>query len=402
MSAAPPAGVFLCSAQLGCPANLALTTQLYNWVEANQWPWRDVDAADCIIIVGCSILVEYRRDLVAALQYFAQRYPQKRIFALGCFLDEDRFEAPQVRYVALGREHELDALLQAGARLRSVSPVSTAETDREVQALAGSPRVFDRPLNVVVQTGCLSRCHYCVEPTLFPAVHSVPLAEVVARCRDGIRKGYRNFLIGGADVTSYGHDLGLDVTDLFAALFAEVFDARPDLRVGFKALEPSRFIRHFPVLRRYFETQRIDWIYLPIESGSDRVLQTMNRKYRVEDLLQVVRELRALAPSLRIETDFVVCYPTESREDFEASLRLVEQFDHWNLVPFGRHEHTRASALPDEFTPEERARRCAVAQSMMQQQVRRYRPECRTLDEVPPPVPSGLCVLSRRLGRRLE
>ncbi|MBI5477728.1 MAG: radical SAM protein [Deltaproteobacteria bacterium] len=400
-----PRSVFLCSRQLGCPANLDLATQLHNYVVENRWAFTDAESADCIILVSCSILVEYRRGVVATVEYLVRRHPKKRIIVTGCFVEEDLVDAPNVTYVAMSRRDDFDALFEPAVRLRDVSPVSTAEEDQEVRSLGNEKAVFDRPYSVLVATGCLSRCHYCLEKNLFPKVHSVPLAEVVARCREGVRKGYKNFLIGATDVCSYGHDLGCDVTDLFAALFSGPFKGRPDLGVGLKALEPSRFIKHFPRLKPYFEKCRIDWIYLPIESGSDRVLKTMNRKYRVADFLRVVRELRQAAPKLRIETDFVIAYPTETREEFEASLKLVELFDHWNLVVFGRHENTRAFTMKDEFGPEERARRCEIVRSMSAQAVRSYRPECRTLQwvELPAEVSEPeIAVLSKQLaGKRL-
>jgi tRNA A37 methylthiotransferase MiaB len=400
-----PRAVFLCSRQLGCPANLDLATQLHNWVVANGWTFTDAAQADCIILVSCSILVEYRRGVVATVRYLARRYPKKQVIVTGCFVPEDVVAAPNVTYVEIAKRDKLDALLAPAVPLRSASPVSTGEEDQEVRALGNDRAVYDRPYSVLVATGCLSRCHYCLEKNIFPKVTSVPLAEVVARCEAGVRKGYKNFLIGATDVCSYGHDLGCDVTDLFAALFDGPFRGRPDVGVGFKAFEPSRFIKHFPQLRPYFAEHRIDWIYLPIESGSDRVLKTMNRRYSVADFLRVVGELRQAAPRLRIETDFVIVYPTETREEFEASLALVGLFDHWNLVVFGRHENTRAFAMKDEFTAEERARRCAIAQEMSRQAARTYRPECRTLRfvELPPDVGEAeIAVLSKQLaGKRL-
>jgi threonylcarbamoyladenosine tRNA methylthiotransferase CDKAL1 len=394
--------LFVCSAQLGCPVNLAFTTRLHNWIEANGWALEPAATADYLVVVSCSILVEYRRAMVAAVTHLARRYPQQQILVTGCFVPEDVVRAPNVAYIGMDETALFDRRLTPAVPLRDAPSISIPEEDAEVRALAASPAVYDRPYNVLVATGCLSRCHYCLEKNLFPKIQSVPLATVVATCQEGLRKGYRSFLIGGTDVASYGRDLGLDLTDLFAALFSgEAFGGRGDVAIGFKALEPSRFLQHFPRLKPYFQEQRIDWIYLPIESGSDRVLASMNRHYRVDELLRVVGELREVAPRLRIETDFVICYPTEQREDFEASLRLVDRFDHWNLVVFGRHENTAACAMPDEFSPEERARRLEIVAAMVARESRPYRPECRTLIELQqaaPPGPAGLFVLSPRLA----
>ncbi len=400
-----PRGVFLASSQLGCPANLALTTQLHNYVVANGWTFEPAESADCLVVVVCSILLEYRRSVTERVQYLLRRYADKQIVVTGCFVKEDMLEAPNLTYIPMAEKDAFDSTFRPfdpSARLRDVSSLSTAAEDSAVREIRDAKAVFDRPYTVSVQTGCLSRCAYCIERNLFPEIKSMPPADVVSSFRTGLEKGYRNFIVGGTDVCSYGADLGLDVTDLFDALFGEVFTGQPGVGVGLKAVEPSRFIRHFEVLKKYFETRRIDWIYLPIESGSDRVLRTMRRKYRVEEVLQAVAELRRITPSIRIETDFVVCFPTETAEEFEASLRLLDRFDYSNIVVFNRHRDTEAFSMKDEFGPEERARRRAVVEALCARRVETYRPECRTQIEVPLSLSggSGLFVLEPRLARR--
>jgi threonylcarbamoyladenosine tRNA methylthiotransferase MtaB len=395
--------VFLCSKQLGCPVNLPLTTQLHNYVLANKWAFRDAGSADYIIVVSCSILLEYREEMVALVRYLARRHPRQQIIVTGCFVKEDMVRAPNVTYIPLAQTRRFDALLHPAVPLRAVPARSTPEDDAQVQALGDAKAVFDRPYQVLVGKGCLSNCAYCIEKILFPKAQSVPLAEVVSACQEGVRKGYTNFLIGGVDISSYGRDLGLDVRDLFRALFTRVFTGGCGLSVGFKALEPAGFIAHFADLKRYFRTGRISWIYMPIESGSDRVLRSMRRRYRVRDFMRVVRELRCLAPRLRIETDFVFCYPTETRQDFEASLRLLRHFDHFNLVVFGRHRGTAAFAMKDAFSPAEKARRCRIIREIASRQRPCHRPECRSRAMPRLPAASGassFAVLSQKLAAR--
>lgn len=382
--------VFLCSNDLGCPANLAWTTQLHNYVTQNSWAFQDAGAAELIIIVCCIILVEEHRKAVgAAVRHFSTRYPRKKIIVTGCFVDEDFADAPNVVCLPMSRPDAFDALLKPAVPLRDAPSVSTPEMDLEVRALRGGKAAFNKPYHVLASTGCLNRCSYCIEQNLFSRVRSVPIDEVVARCQDGIRKGYTNFIIGSTDLSSYGHDLGCDVADLISALFSRAFDGERKIGVGFKAFEPSRFIKQFPRLRKYFQTGMIDWIYLPIESGSDSVLRSMRRPYRVKDVLKVVKELRRAAPALRIETDFVFCYPTETKEDFEASLRLLELFDHRTLVVFSRHKDTPAFAMKDVFSPEEKARRCEVVRALNASVVPSYRAECDARHEVPPASPGA-------------
>jgi tRNA A37 methylthiotransferase MiaB len=384
-----PRTVFLCSRELGCPINLSFTTRLHNFALANGLSFRDAAAADIIIIVSCSTLPAMRRGVAAAARYYARRFPAKRVVVTGCFVTEDEVRAPNLTYLRMSQEAEFDALFGAAAPLRRAASGAPREEASELRALAGVRDAFDRPYNVMVSTGCLNHCAFCIQKSIFPKVQSVPLARVVAACREGLRQGYRNLVLGGSDIASYGRDLDCDVTDLFAALFSQALMGQPDAVLGFKGLEPSGFIRHFPKLRKYFATGRIGWICLPIQSGSDRVLRSMDRRYRAADVIRVIKELRRAAPRLRIDTDILFCYPTETKADFAASLRILERFDHVQALMFQRHRGTKAFALKDVFSAAEKARRRRVMRAVEKRSTASRRPECRLRTAVRLPSPLG-------------
>ncbi len=382
-------GVFLVSRELGCPVNLSLTTRLHNYVAANGWALREADEADYIVIVSCSTLPAMRESVISAVEYFAGRYPSKKIVVTCCFVKKDMVEAPNVFYVPLAQRDQLDTWFDPTVPLRDVASGSTVEDDREVRTLRDPRALRSRPYNVLVAAGCLNHCAYCIGKSVFPTVQSVPIDEIVAQCQEGLRKGYGNFVIGASDVGSYGADIGVGVTDLFSALFTRAFPDRRDLVVGFKGFEPSRFLQNFDALEDYFRSGRIDWLCLPIQSGSNGVLKAMNRNYRIEDVIAAVEELRRLAPALRIETDLIYCFPTETAEDFDASLKTLRHFDHVQILMFQRHENTAAGRMQDVFTPEERARREEVVRDIEARAKPRERPECRFLVDVRLPSRNG-------------
>jgi tRNA A37 methylthiotransferase MiaB len=382
-------GVFMCTREPGCPINLSLATRLHNYVVQNQWEFRDLESADFIIIVSCSTLPEWRQSVKAAAEYFAGRYPKKQVVVTCCFAQQDVVQAPNLTYVALDQADEFDAIFHPTVPLRTISSGATLEDNQEVKALGTGRAVTTRPFNVMVAAGCLNRCAFCIGKNVFETVKSVPITEIVAQCQEGLRKGYTNFVIGASDVGSYGHDLGCDVTDLFAALFSKAFVGRSDVIIGFKGFEPSRFIRYFDRLKQYFKSGRIDWLCLPVQSGSDSVLQSMNRKYKIADVIRVIKELRQVAPRLRIETDLIICFPTETAEDFDASMKLLEHFDHVQMLPFQLHEDTKAATLKRVFTDEEAERRRKVMESLQQNEAHYERPECRSRIDISLPSPLG-------------
>jgi tRNA A37 methylthiotransferase MiaB len=358
--AAPAHTLFVCSTNAGCPINLPYLVQLNNYVRANEWAFGDVETADTIIISNCGSWPPYRKSVPATVQYLATHYPSKRIVVTCCYVKKDMVHAPNVSYVQFHDRDQFDAMLSARVPLEAVASGSTPGDDARVRVLS-DPRVkLGLPYNIVVSTGCLNHCAFCNQKNIFPKLKSRTLAEVVAECREGLAKGYTHFVIGASDLASYGRDLDLDVTDLFEALFRDVLRQTPGLVVGLWAMEPAGLLRHFEQLEPYFAEDRISWMRMPVQSGSDSVLRSMNRHYRVADVVRVIRELRRLAPRLKIDTDLMFCYPTETRADFEASLRLAEEFDEASMLVFGRHDGTRAYTLEDVFDAEEKARRCAI------------------------------------------
>lgn len=378
----------MCTREPGCPINLSLATRLHNYVVENGWEFRDLESADSIIIVACSTLPEWRQSVKAAAEYFAGHYPQKQIVVTCCFPKQDVVTAPNLTYVPLARVEEFDAIFHPRVPLRSISSGATVEDIGEVKSLPPAA-VHTRPFNVLVAAGCLNRCAFCSGKSIFATVQSVPIAEIVALCQEGLRQGYTNFVIGASDVGSYGHDLGLDVVDLFEALFAKAFAGRTDLLIGFKGFEPRRFLRHFAALKPYFASGRIGWLCLPIQSGSDRVLRSMNRGYAIADVLAAIQELRRIAPRMRIETDIITCFPTETAEDFEASMKMLEHFDHVQMLEFQLHEDTRAAKLTRVFDDAEAERRRQVMATLQQREADYVRPECRSRIDVSLPSPMG-------------
>jgi tRNA A37 methylthiotransferase MiaB len=365
-----PAGrVYLYNREPGCPVNQALTNRIHNFLAANGWTLSEADGADRFVIVSCSALPEMRHRLVAMARDFARQHPSKPVIITCCYMKDDQVELPNVHYVPLSEAGTFDALFgHPGVRMRDVSSGATVEEEHEVRALKDArdeQSVFVRPYNVMVAVGCLNHCAFCSGKSMFATVRSIPIPEVIAECRSGVEKGFTNFIIGASDLASYGRDIGSNVRELFDAIFTQVLEGRPELALGLKGIEPSGLLRHFEELRPFFRSGRIRWLELPIQSGSDAVLRSMNRRYQAADVLQAIREIRAMAPGIRVNTDVIFCYPTETDADFEASLGILDHYDNVQMLMFQRHQETAAAAMQDVFPPEEKARRQAVVDAVL-------------------------------------
>jgi tRNA-2-methylthio-N6-dimethylallyladenosine synthase len=215
---------------------------------------------------------------------------------------------------------------------------------------------------VSVSYGCDNFCSYCIVPYVRGPERSRPLNTVVAEVVDLARSGIREITLLGQNVNSYGRDLpgGVDFAALLQA--ADKAGAAEGLaRLRFLTSHPkdltARLIEAMATLQTVCEH-----IHLPVQSGSNRVLQAMNRGYTREHYLELIRRLREPMPLVGLTTDIIVGFPGETVEDFEHTLDLVREagFDSAFTFAFSSRRGTAAAGLADQVPPEVRRERLAL------------------------------------------
>jgi tRNA-2-methylthio-N6-dimethylallyladenosine synthase len=196
---------------------------------------------------------------------------------------------------------------------------------------------------VTVQRGCDYRCTFCIVPTTRGPERSRTLADVVREAEQLLSRGVTEVTLLGQTVNSY-HDGTHDFADLLRAV-----GAIPGLsRLRFTSPHPNDFSDR--VIAAMAEVEAMcEYVHLPAQSGSDRVLKRMLRRYTRAGYLDVVQRLRAAIPDLTLSTDIIVGFPGETDEDFDATLSLVDEvgFDSAFTFRFSPREGTPATRLPD-------------------------------------------------------
>ena len=238
-------------------------------------------------------------------------------------------------------------------------PDATVEVEEESDSFAADlPTTREHPWHawLPITQGCDNFCTYCIVPYVRGAERSRPLADVVAQAEALVADGVLEITLLGQNVNSYGRDLSDN--DSGEPLFAEVLKAVAATgvkRLGFATSHPKDLLQE--TIEVMANTPSVmHHLHLPVQSGSNKVLEAMGRCYTREQYLDLVTRLRAAIPHITLSTDMIVGFPGESDEDFEDSLDLAKElvFDQMFTFLYSKRAGTPAAEMTNEV-PAERA-----------------------------------------------
>jgi len=327
---------------------------------------------DGYIINTCSVTAMADRKNRTLIRRLRKERPDAVIGVCGCYSQHDpaAVEALGVDVVggSGGREEFLQRMLTATRGSCSVS-VDRALARREFEVLpAGGLEERTRAM-LKVQDGCVNFCTYCIIPYTRGPVRSAPLELAVAQARELAEKGYRELVVTGIEIASWGMDLPRKPP--LAELIRSICLAVPDLRVRLGSLEPRCITEDFcremaalPNLCGHF--------HLSMQSGCDAVLARMRRKYDTARYLESVELLRRYFPGCAITTDMIVAFPGETEEEFSQSLAFIRKcgFAAMHIFPYSQRPGTPADKMPGQLpnaVKEQRSRQAIAVAADMEQ-----------------------------------
>lgn len=204
---------------------------------------------------------------------------------------------------------------------------------------------------VNIAYGCNNFCTYCIVPYVRGRERSRLPENVVDEVKNLVNEGYKEITLLGQNVNSYGHDLKNDVG--FASLLDEIGKIEGKFRLRFMSNHPKDLTEDvIEAIKR--NPHACHAIHLPVQSGSNRILSLMNRRYSVEKYLSQIESIRKIIPDCAITTDIIVGFPTETEEDFIDTVKLVEtvKFDGAFTFVYSKREGTKAAVMDGQIDPE--------------------------------------------------
>ena len=351
---------------LGCKVNQYETQAMERLLVALGNAPAPENEADALIVNTCTVTAVADRKNRTLIHRLRREHPDAVLGVCGCYaqVSTDDVAAMGVDVVSGsgGRDEFVQLLLQA-CRERGTAPVVAVDAAlkrRDFERLpAGGLRERTRAM-LKVQDGCNNFCTYCIIPDARGPVRSLPLAEAVAQARALAEAGYREIVVTGIEIASWGWDLrdGSGFTDLAEALCRAV----PETRVRLGSLEPRVVDEAF--CRRLAACPNLcPQFHLSLQSGSDTVLKRMHRKYDSARFFESVTLLRKFFPGCAVTTDLIVGFPGETEEEFGQSLDFLRTcgLSMFHIFPYSRRKGTPAAAMPGQIPNAVKERRAAEA-----------------------------------------
>ena len=366
---------------LGCKVNQYETQAMEQQLAGlGHKPSAEADS-DIFIVNTCTVTAVADRKNRTLLHRLRREHPDALLGVCGCYSQISPEEAAKTGADVVsgsgGREEFLQRLLalwrekEAGGVCRQDVAVDNALQRRTFECLpAGGMRERTRAM-LKVQDGCNNFCTYCIIPYARGPVRSESLDRAVAQTRALAEAGYREVVVTGIEIASWGWDLkdGSSFADLAEAVCA----AAGTMRVRLGSLEPRVVDEDF--CRRLSAFDNLcPQFHLSLQSGSDTVLQRMRRKYDTARYLQSVRLLRQWFPGCAVTTDLIVGFPGETEAELEDSLAFAREcgFAAMHVFPYSRRPGTPADAMPNQVPKAVKAERAARASSVAEELRRQY------------------------------
>ena len=211
-----------------------------------------------------------------------------------------------------------------------------------------------------IQDGCNNYCAYCVIPYARGRSRSLPLHNIAEHAKLLNEQGFREIVITGIEISSYGKDLENKPT--LINVLNEVSAAASNTRIRLGSLDPSLITEDF--CKDMSKIDNIcDHFHLSVQSGCDETLKRMGRKYTTSDVLNAISTLRAFFPNCGITTDLLVGFPGETDEEFEKTQQFIKQaaFSDMHIFPFSSRPYTKAAKMPNQVKKDVKTKRAKLA-----------------------------------------
>jgi len=321
----------------------------------------DPGEADLVILYACGLTESTEKDSLSIIKALKSRMkPSAKLVVWGCL--------PKVNPKSLSASYtgpilgpsdmsSFEEILEKTTLHQCTVPINIADANLPIprktfgsDGLSGSPNTINdhvfplfnkylgkltqklsyrQPANppsptfyVRVAEGCTSHCTYCSEHLVWGKIRSRPIEKIISEFKLGLQKGYNRFFLCAEDFGAYGVDIGCTACDLLRRIVR--LDSETEYKIIINEMSPSYLKAMFSDFEEIFASGKIETLGCQVESGSNRILRLMGRKYAAEEWREYMLYVNRKFPDIRLATHFMVGFPTETEEDFKATEKLLD------------------------------------------------------------------------------
>ena len=340
---------------LGCKVNAYDTQAMLELFQNKGYQVVDfTEKAGVYLINTCTVTNLGDKKSRQLIRRAVSQNPEAVVVAAGCYAQvaPDELSGIEGVNLVIGTKdrNKIVELVESYEGESPVCRVYDIQTEKIFEPL-NINRLRDRTRAFVkIQEGCENFCSYCIVPYARGPVRSRPLADIINEVRTLAAHGFQEIVLAGIQVSSYGKDLKR--TDLLDVI-EQAHLQEGIRRIRLSSVEPGLFTPDF--MSSLSKLPKIcDHFHLSLQSGCDRTLKRMNRRYTASEYADTVKELRRLYPGVSLTTDVIVGFPGESENDFLESYSFIKDMalSKLHVFPYSRKKGTKASAMPEQISPE--------------------------------------------------
>lgn len=344
--------VGICS--LGCKVNIYESELVTNILKNNNYTVVDFeDKADIYIINTCSVTNESDKKSRKMINRAKKNNPAAIIIVMGCY---SQVNAEDIDVdIVLGNKDKskiveiIEEYIKTKQKKKIIYDLTKVEFEKmEITNFDSHTRAF-----VKIQDGCNAFCSYCIIPYVRGRVRSKDPEDVIKEVTTLVEKGYKEIVLTGIHTGRYGTDINTTLEELLNKLVNI-----PNIyRIRLSSIEINEIT---PGIKELLKENKVmaKHLHIPLQSGSNKILKLMNRRYNKEEFLSMVDNLRDI-PDISLTTDLIVGFPNEGEEEFNETIDTLKKigFTKIHTFPYSKRKGTPAAIMDNQVSPEEKKKR---------------------------------------------
>lgn len=345
------------SIALGCKVNAyEISSVNESFIKAGFLPAEQGDKVDIALINTCSVTSNADAKSRKSIRKLAKNYPDAILIVMGCYA--------QINNDLMNTIPEIDILLGTSNRDKILDYIEEfSRTGQKINAVGENPRIFkyeelkapsltrQTRAYLKIQDGCDAFCTYCIIPLARGKLRSRDPRAIIEEAKTLVKSGYQEIVLTGIHTGAYGKDLdNINFTDIVEM----ILDACPTLyKLRVSSIEENEIDERFLLLMQK-DNRVARHLHIPLQSGSDRTLKRMNRRYSSADFKAKIAKIRTFVPDVAITTDVIVGFPGESEEDFSDTIDLIKdvEFSMLHVFPYSARSRTPAAKFSEVVSAE--------------------------------------------------